>query len=62
MEKLVYSIQEAAELLSISKSYAYELVRNGTIPALKLGKRYVIPKEKFNMWVNGNLNGKEELQ
>lgn len=53
MEKLVYSVQEAAELLGISKSYAYELVRNGTIPVLELGKKRVIPKEKFNNWING---------
>lgn len=53
MEKLVYSIQEAADLLGISRSYAYELARNGTIPVLQLGKKRVIPKEKFNQWVNG---------
>lgn len=53
MEKLVYSIQEAADLLGISRSYAYELARNGTIPVLELGRKRVIPKEKFNQWVNG---------
>lgn len=53
MEKLVYSIRETAELLGISRSYAYELVRNGTIPTLKLGKKRLIPKEKFAEWVNG---------
>lgn len=53
MEKLVYSIQEVADLLGISRSYTYELVRKGTIPALKLGKKQVIPKEKFYNWING---------
>lgn len=53
MEKMVYTIQEVAELLGISRSYAYELVRNGTIPALVLGKKRVISKEKFNQWLNG---------
>ncbi len=53
MEKLVYSIQEVAELLGISKSYAYELARNGTLPVLELGKKRVIPKNKLNQWVNG---------
>lgn len=62
MEKLVYSIQEAADLLGISRSYAYELVRNGTIPALELGRKRVIPKEKFVAWLNGNVNGDKELQ
>ncbi len=62
MEKLVYSIQEAANLLGISRSYAYELVRNGTIPALELGKKRVIPKEKFIAWINGKESEKRELQ
>lgn len=53
MEKLVYSIREAADLLGISQSYVYELVRKGTIPSLELGKKRVIPKVKFNQWVNG---------
>ena len=53
MEKLVYSIQGAADLLGISRSYAYELVRNGTLPVLELGRKRVIPKEKFKQWVNG---------
>ncbi len=53
MEKMVYSIQEVANLLGISRSYAYELVRKGTIPALTLGKKRVIPKEKFAEWING---------
>ena len=44
MEKLVYSVQEAAEVLGISKSYMYELARRGEVPALKLGKRLVVPK------------------
>lgn len=53
MEKMVYSIEEAANLLGISRSYAYELVRKGTIPSLELGRKRVIPKGKFNQWVNG---------
>lgn len=60
MEKMVYSIQEVADLLGISKSYAYELVRNGTIPVLQLGRKRVIPKEKFNDWVNGKVEQKVE--
>ena len=61
MEKLVYSIQEAADLLGISRSYAYELVRNGTIPALVLGRKRVIPKEIFITWVNGNMDEERDL-
>lgn len=53
MEKMVYSTQEVAELLGISRSYAYELVRNGTIPSLELGKKRLVPKQRFVEWING---------
>ena len=42
--KLTYSVIEMAELLGIGRSKAYELVRSGTVPSLRLGKRIVIPK------------------
>ena len=61
MDKLVYSIEEVAGLLGISRSYAYELVRNGTIPALELGRKRVIPKERFHSWINEKTEIKEEL-
>ena len=41
---LVYSVLEVAVLLGIGRSKAYELVRSGTIPSLRLGRRIVIPK------------------
>ena len=59
MDKLVYSIEEVAGLLGISRSYAYELVRNGTIPALELGRKRVIPKERFHSWISEKTEIKE---
>lgn len=45
MEKLTLTVPEAARLLGISRGLAYELVRQGTIPAVALGaKRIVIPR------------------
>lgn len=52
MEKLVYSVDEVSKLLGISRSYAYELVKRKVIPVLKLGNRRVIPKKKFEDWIN----------
>lgn len=54
MEKLVYSVSEAAQLLGISKSYAYELVKEKKIPVLDLGKRKIIPKLPFEEWIQKN--------
>jgi excisionase family DNA binding protein len=33
----VVTVPEAAELLGISRNHAYELVKSGDIPALRLG-------------------------
>lgn len=52
MEKLVLNVQEVAEALSISRSYAYELMRNGTIPTVQLGRKRIVSKEKLNEWIN----------
>ena len=41
---LVYSVLEVAAVLGIGRSKAYELVRSGAIPSLRLGRRIVIPK------------------
>jgi excisionase family DNA binding protein len=37
------SVEEAAELLGISRGLAYELVRRDELPALRLGRRLVVP-------------------
>jgi excisionase family DNA binding protein len=41
---LVYSVSEAAELLDISRAFAYELVARGELPVIRLGRRLLVPK------------------
>lgn len=42
-ERLTLTVEEAADVLGISRSLAYELVRRGAIPSLHLGRRIVVP-------------------
>jgi excisionase family DNA binding protein len=37
------SVEEASAALGISRSLAYELVRRGEIPSLRLGWRIIVP-------------------
>jgi excisionase family DNA binding protein len=39
------SVSDAARVLGISRTTAYECVRTGDLPALKLGGRIVIPTQ-----------------
>lgn len=40
----VLTVPEAAKLLRIGKNQAYELIRNGRLGAIKLGKKIIVPK------------------
>ena len=40
----VLTVPEAAKLLGIGKNQAYELVKNGRLGAIKLGKKIIVPK------------------
>jgi excisionase family DNA binding protein len=44
MERLTVTVEEAARLLGIGRNSAYEAVRRGEIPAIRIGKRFVVPK------------------
>ena len=49
---LMLSVPEVAEVLGISRAGAYELVRSGGFPSLKIGSRIVIPKDKLIGWID----------
>ena len=56
---LMLSVPEVAAVLGISQAGAYELVRTDGFPALKVGSRIVVPKEKFIEWINENTAKKQ---
>ena len=41
---LVLTVPEAARLLGISRTHAYELVARGDLAHVRLGRRIVVPK------------------
>lgn len=43
-ERLTLSVEEAAQVLGISRAHAYELAQQGEIPAIRLGRRIVVPR------------------
>jgi excisionase family DNA binding protein len=45
VDRLAYSPAEAAQALGISRARLYQLLDDGTIPSLKLGRRRLIRQE-----------------
>lgn len=50
-EKLVYSVEEAAALLGISRAGAYDACARGEIPCIRIGRRVLIPKSALHQLV-----------
>lgn len=44
------SVEELAKELGISRQSAYAALRNNTIPHIRLGKRYILPKAAITEW------------
>ena len=45
LERLTLTVEEAGDLLGISRALAYEMARTGRLPTLRFGKRIVVPKK-----------------
>ena len=56
---LTLKAHEAAAVLRISKSKVYELAHTESFPAVRIGKRVVIPRDKLIEWVNAQVEVSE---
>lgn len=63
MEKFSLTVKEAAAYIGIGYTKMYELVRENKVPNIKFGKRFVIPRVRFEQWaddvtVGGDINAR----
>lgn len=49
---LTYTVAEVATMLSLNLGGTYRMIRDGHIPARKLGGRWVIPRKAFHTWLD----------
>ena len=52
LEAAVYNIPEIAVLLDINLIKAYELSKRKDFPAVRIGRRIIVPKQAFYKWLN----------
>ena len=46
------TVKEAAALLRVKKSRAYELINQNIIPHVRMGQAIRIPRDSFLRWLN----------
>ena len=54
---LFLNAEMTAKLLGISLSSAYELMHEEVFPSVRIGSRFVVPKDKFQQWVERQTGG-----
>ena len=55
-EKRIYSVNEIAQILNISRGAAYELCRDAPFKVVKIGKCIRISKFSFDSWLDKTMN------
>lgn len=59
VERLTYSVKEAAEALGVGLPIMYQLVHAEGFPVMKIGARQLISREGLKEWVRRNTGGAE---
>ncbi len=58
--KMTLSVSEAARMIGISKPKVYDLIREGDLLSIHVGKKIVIPRQAVIDWLSGGVNNGEE--
>lgn len=56
-QKLLLRVDEAADVASVSKSMAYQLIATGEWPSLRLGRTLRVPVVALVQWIEDRIEG-----
>ncbi len=51
-QPVILTVDEAADILRISRASAYEACRRGEIPTIKIGRRILVPRAAFERLIS----------
>ena len=52
---LFLNARMVSKILGVSQSSAYELMHQEGFPSMRIGNRWVVPREEFRAWVEGQV-------
>jgi excisionase family DNA binding protein len=47
------SVDELASYIGLGRTNTYAALRNGKIPSIRIGKKFVIPRSAIKKWLEG---------
>jgi len=54
VERLAYSVDEAAAITGLSRDLLYDQMRTGRLAYLKIGRRRIITRQHLDAFLSGN--------
>lgn len=57
---IMMNVEMVKNVLGISLTFAYELMREKDFPSMKVGGRIIVPKDKFREWAEKKSGGGKE--
>lgn len=60
MSQLTMSVPEAARALGVGKDTAYQLIRDGRLPAVRIGSRTRVPVADLVAWLSNEARGRRQ--
>jgi excisionase family DNA binding protein len=61
-ERPTLTVQEVSKFLGIGRDKAYELIKNGTIPSVPIGRRYLVPTANLWAFLNAEVPNNTQQQ
>jgi len=61
MDKLTLTLTQAAEAMNVSEPTMRYIVQQAEFPAFRVGKRWVIPVDTFNEWLNARASERAQI-
>ncbi len=56
LEKMALSPEETAQVLGLHVNSVRALIHNGKLPAIKLGRKFLISRQELQKWLAGQSN------
>lgn len=56
-QQLAFKVREIPKIVGISLPVLYEMIHAGTFPALKVGRKYLVPRSALEKWLADNVGG-----
>ena len=54
---LMLNAEDIKAVMNVSRAGAYQLMHRADFPTISVGKRFLVPRDKFVTWVNQNIKG-----